>query len=451
MYEFHVILIKKLPAKYEEDLVMLKKISIVLFLMLTFILSGCNDDELAVNSQIEIRVIEDFEALGLEMPPYLWISFDEASFGREFHEILFAGQSLKVSNGLTDEIEAVHEINAGRYIEWLHTVEDYYVVKVISNDNDDPWTPTAIEILILDKSLNVVEIFNHSKENDILFSGYSLLQQLRIERNEAGEWLVFFIENIWSVDYTRIFTYNLNASELTSFLELDAEKDVLFFIPNTNQLLFRITHWIGNNERIDYVEYGVLNWETLEVEMIPRSITDNGSWVRTSLADKYLVFVSTQWVDEDGLVVEGELLIQLHEDEETILTLEIETAFLFHLPIGTYRTISLEDYRVSDVLATDGHLLFTASLEPTDGHLLNIISRVMIHDIQTGELLFEHALINANLGEDEALEGIEFLNLADDIYLIRAHIQTGIIEENLLPTGRRTEYIVIEVEVFDDE
>lgn len=428
---------------------MLKIISIAVILMLTFVLSGCNDNENVTNSLIEVKIIEDFEALGLEMPNYLWHSFTEATLNGEFHEIFWAGQSLTLSNGLTDEIEATFKVDAGQRIDIERglRVEDYYFVKVISSDNDDPWTPTVIEILILDKNLTVVESFNITEENGVAFSG----EQLGVERNEAGEWLIYLIEYLWPADDTRIYTYNLNTSELKRLLEMGAGKEALLFMPDTSQLLFSITHWIGNGEEIDYIEYGLLNLETLEVEMIPQSITDDGSWVRTPLVDGYLVFTSTKWIDEDGVVLEDELLMQLRTDEETVVTAVIETAFLFHLPTGEYQTISLEDYRVSFVHWTDGQILVTSTSESADGHVLNVTSRVMIHDIHTGELVFEYTLINGDLAEDEALEGIEFFKLADDVYLIRARVQTGINETNLLPTGRRTEYIVIEIEVQEDE
>lgn len=75
-----------------------------------------------------------------------------------------------------------------------------------------------------------------------------------------------------------------------------------------------------------------------------------------------------------------------------------------------------------------------------------------LYNAGTAEIEFEYLLIKKNsMEEGESLFNVDFLNLDENIYLIRAHIAVGLSESNFVGISRRFEYIVVEIEGYDDE
>jgi len=384
-------------------------------------LLGCSDDQneqISIVEGIEIRIIKDFEEIELESLYRTTYAFDS--------------RSITLSNILTEEIRVSFEFEVHQYLGYsLQMLDNYYILELFIGDEAQIASgvisdmPFAIEFYILDESLNVVETFNVTEEDGMIFSW--LLQshgrQLSLKNDE---WLVYIMHHNWSLGYTvlEFYTYNLHTRELTLMAEIEDSNFTggsLQLISATNQLAFMLTHFIG--EMVSHVELGLMDLDTFETNIIYS--TDDFNSAMMDVFGEYLV-VFESWADEE--------------------TLESEVV-LIHSLTGEVRNVLLIDYRtVWPSLTADGQFVFIGR---TDWESPDRSTRVRLYDTQTGVVVFEHMLID-RLNENEGFMWLEFHNIDENIYSISVDIWEYD-DRGWLAERSRIEYIVIEFLVTDDE
>lgn len=400
---------------------MLKKMGYTLILAL--LLVGCSNEHKEPNEQIatittadgiEIRLIENFEDLNLESP---------------YHIFADSMSTIYLSNRITGEIKTVFEVESYQNIFNLQALDNYYVITVWSGDEVDIAVagsvsePFAVEFLVFNKDLNIIDSYRLTQEDDEpIFSMLPWDTQLA---KQDGEWFIYFWRSNWSFDFTELLVYNLNTQDLSSIVEIDGSNFVITsnMIPSTNQLAFTSTYFDG--ESVSYVEVGWIDLDTFEINIAYS--TDVFNSPMSDVFGEYLV-VFDNWIEGDKL-----------ESEAVIL----------HLLTGEVRKIPLEGYQtVWPTLTVDGEIMFTSLTDWTDP---NQSTRVRLYNIQTTDVVFEYMLIDEEtLSENEALFSLEFFNIDEHIYMIKADI--GEVNEMGHSVGSiRSEYLIIEILVIDNE
>jgi len=400
---------------------MFKKVSSALILALLLI--GCSEDhseQIVTAEGIEIRVIESFEELNLD-PLY--------------HISGFNLSMLHSSNRLTGEIRATFELEAPYEIIWkMQIIDNYYVAEVWSGDEAEDLLPgqtpqpIVIEFLIFNESLDVVETFRITEEDERIFSLISWNWNKQLA-SQNGEWLVYFSHINWAFGSTvmEFYAYNFHTQELTLMSEIEGSNFVvgdLHMMSSINQLAFILQHWVG--EIPSHVELGFIDLGTFETNIVYSTDIFNSAMM--DVFGEYLV-VFENWPDED--------------------TLESEV-ILIHSLTGEIRNIPLSGYRtVWPSLTTDSQLMFTSLTDWSNPE--RPTSRARLYDTQTADVVFEYMLIDENtLNENEGIIGFDFYNIDENIYIISAEI--GEYDNRGWELERiRTEYMIIEIVVIDDE
>jgi len=408
---------------------MLKKMVYVLFL--AFILSGCNENpnkQIATAEGIEIRIIEDFEALELEQPYRIYTPNP---------------RTLHLSNVLTGEIKTIFEFETYREIisSEVQAIAGYYSVMVISGD-DTHFATTgfvsdlfAVEFIIFDDNLNILEAFRITEEDGSIFS--SLLMSFGDNQivKQDDEWLVKFNSTNWMFGQMEkyFYSYNLNTQELTLMTEVEGSNFVgnMHIIPMTNQLSFVLTHF--ESEMISHVEFGFIDLDTFELNIVYS--VDTPTTPVTNVFGEYLV-ISEIWIDEDAL-------------ESEVVLIHSLTGEVTKVPLFGYRSVWS-----SLALTSNNRFLFTTRREYEYPHpnWSKCITRARLYDVQTGDIAFEYMLIAEDtLNENEETGNFTlFSNVAENIYIISVDIWE--VDDLGIDIGRiRVEYMIIEIVESDDE
>ena len=433
---------------------MLRKMSIVLTILLpAILLIGCNGDESGdvstTNSQIEVRIIEDYESLELEVPLYFHMNW--------LHRSGLNSQARpQVLNGLTGGVEKYLEPSNYHRVRYFPvSLGDYYILPVdladIPNLDDTNAMIIAVEYFVFDQNFNLVDSFIISEDEDNREVSDKIDAFRQVGQNEAGEWLVYGV----SGNFSLIYVYNISTNEVTQIAQLNGTLLDIRVMPEVNKLAFALS------ERFEpvwqsHVEFGFIDLETLEVDTVHQieNITSP--------------IMSPHW---DPVPHVGEVLlvnIRTGDDEQSEreahlvcpLTGEVRT-----MPIGNddHWSSSEEEWKFSVTsdaqITSDGQLLVKFIMDqledPIDGwSYSNRVITAVLYDTQTGERVFEHIIVDVDtlaLGESAGVT--QFIPITENIYLIRTDIHTGISAENpdFFPGTLRFEYIFIEITVHDDE
>jgi len=421
---------------------MLRKINLILMLAFSSVfLVGCNEEENTMEDGINVRIIEDFDVDGFDIPPYFHLQFGCWNWGG-FRQVL---------NGLTGEVENIIEFSEyHRFGNWCfpQPIGDYYVIYVNLFNTQEPDVAQTIasEFFIFDQDFNLVEEFMFSVDDaiDIMMKiGFPLPQT--IGQNETGEWLGYTV----GLGGNNIYAYNFHTHEIFQVVYLNnAVTEGSFLMPNINKLAFILMHDFGER-----VEFGFIDLETHEVTMIHEA--EN---IRLSHPNQLQPIAPTDEVWLVNLITGSEE----HPEREALmihpLTGEVRT-FPIREDDFTWRGDESYFRWVSDASITlDGSWLLIQANEFSEELVegwcgSNATSTVRLYDTQTTELIFEYLLIDEDtLSIGESLSsGASIIQLEENIYLIRQSIGTGITEESFEPTGIRFEYIVIEIMVHGDE
>ena len=420
---------------------MVKKVNLVLTLALAFVfLVGCNEEEHTTNSGIGVMIIEDFEVHSLDIPPYF-----QSSCWRW-------GDSLKVLNGLTGEVENIIEFNEYQQLNWcfLQPYRDYYIMSVSLFDSqiEDLAQQIAVEYFIFDQDFKLVEEFTIFGDDNDVMSKMGLPNLPTVGQNSAGEWLVYGIG--WSGSH--IYAYNFNTQETFQIAHLNGVIEEIYMISDANKLAFTLMYDFmhGWQERIeigfiDLDMHEIIMRHEVENVMLSHS---NQSEPLTLMSEVLLLNLTT---GSENQPERKALMIHPLTDEVRIFPIR-EDDFSWRGDESYYRWIS------DASITFDGNWLLIQANEFSEELVegwcgSNMTSTVRLYDTLTTELIFEHLLIDENslnLGERLSSDA-SIIQLEENTYLIRQSIGTGITEESFEPTGIRFEYIIIEIVVHDDE
>lgn len=306
---------------------MIKRVSTIL--MLIFVcnfLVGCTGDEATTNSQIRVRIIENYETLGIEIPPFLCFGF---------------GDDLRIINGATGEVERILELDENRQVHPPEAVGDHFIVLVdVGELNDGEWINIATEYLIFDQNLDLIEEFIISSDDE---AAILMSDSVQIGQNEVDEWIIYSASLLNLSDHhVYIYAYNFNRQELTLLSEIHSDHimpDVVIrLMPDINKLAFMTVP--RANEWLDNVAFGFIDLETLEVEIAFQAENVRGSWI-TALGEVLIIEKETQAGREIGLIhaQTGEVkIVPINENDYDLL-------------LGSAST------------TLDGQLLFTSDME----------------------------------------------------------------------------------------
>ena len=434
---------------------MLKKMSIVLTILLPVILLiGCSGDEsgsgATTNSRIEVRMIEDYESLELDVPLY-------------FHMNLVSRPGIEtqprpqVLNGITGEVEKYLEFSDYHRVRYFPVpFGDYYIWSVTLADtpdiDDTNAIAIAIEYFIFDQNFNLVDsfIFSIDEENMDVISKVAGFRQ--VGQNELGEWLIYGAGR----NGDRIYAYNISTSEITQIAQFNGFIEGLRLMPEINKLAFTLGQDLFGLGWHEHLEFGFIDLETLEVNTIHqvenvRVPLLSDFWAPVPPISEALRVNLTTGSDEQP---EREALLMYP------LTGEVRT-----MPIGNddHWSSSEHEWKFSSTsdaqITADGQLLAKFIMEqledPIDGwSYSNRIITAVLYDTQTAERVFEHIIVDADmLALDESAGVTQFIPISENIYLIRTDIHTGIRAENpdFFPGTLRFEYIFVEIMVNVDE
>jgi len=388
---------------------MLKKMNLLFTLVpILIFLGGCGND-----SSVEIRIIEDYQALGLEIPPHP--HFDWV-FGR-------GGFSIQVLNGSTGEVEQLIEFSDDKQFESLQVSSNYHILRTWQMDEENQ--SFISEFFIFDKNFNLVESFMIDQNSVAYTKSIGFNPQLVM--NETGDWLIYVWESAGDFDgLSQIYTYNFNNHELISVAEVESLFNSLYLIQSSNKLAFTVGHGFGR-DWLERVEIHFLDLETLEEEIV----------------------FQVENVDHPQISAVGEFLFaditSANEDREAVL-LHSQTNEVRRIPFGYEDSL-----HGNPDLTLDGDLMFIFQHEFKGREFSDVVSWIRLYDTNNAEVVFEYQLINEDtLAIGEAVADIEFLNIAKDIYLIRARIfmeeVTRSDNEIIFEVADiRFEYIVIEI------
>jgi len=417
---------------------MLKKINLVLILaFVSIFLIGCNGEEHTANSGIEVRIIEDFDLHGLDIPPYIL-------FGCE-GRILGLSDSIQVFNGLTGELENIIESDIPRGCV-LQPYGDYYLIVI--NHHEGLYVPN--EYFILDQDFNLLEEFKFSRDDAIvIFSRRGFSPPQRIGQNEVGEWLGYIVGSDGE-----IYTYNFLTHEIVQIAHLNGMRWEVFLMPDINKLAFMLMNDFDWQEGIMFerIEFGFIDLVTHEMTMMYEIENVRGPYIHYPLRPVPMgeFLLATFTSSEEQQEREALMIYPLTGEVRTILIREDDFSWRGD-----------ENYSrwIFDVSTTlDGRWLLMQAQEYgemiEDWCFSNATSKIRLYDTQTTELIFEHLLIDEDtlkLGESPASLA-SIIQLEENIYLIRQPIGTGrTMEQSFVATDMRFEYIVIEIVVHDDE
>lgn len=430
---------------------MIKKVNLVLMLLLlpAILLIGCNSDEngdrTTTSSRIEVRIIEDFESLGLDVPLYYHIKW----INRPGIESQLIPQIL---NGLTGEIEKAFEFSDYHRVQYYPIpFGDYYILPVSLGNNpylDGETMTVGIEYFIFDQNFNQIDSFilSMDEENMDVISKVDGFRQ--VGQNELGEWLIYGVGG--NVD--RIYVYNVSTSEIIQIAQFDGFVGGLCLMSDVNKLAFTLGQGLFGFGWQEHLEFGFIDLETHEISIVHQ--VENALLPR--LADPF-----------DPMFPVGEALlvnITTGNDEQSareVLLLYPLTGEVRTIPIGADDYWNLEGYGYLSTFSTnttmDGRFILKNMLEQNapliDGWShSNLLLTVELYDTQTSKVVFEYLLIDADtLALDESMRGANLIPIYENIYLIRARIFTGQTETDASIGAIRFEYIVVEIVVHDDE
>jgi len=388
---------------------MLKKmISLFILVLVLVFLGGCGNDSL-----LEVRIIEDHQALGLEIPQFPRIDWN---FGVD-------GFLIEVLNGSTGEVEQTIEFSDYKRFGSLEVNGNYHILRTWQMDEE--YQSFISEFLIFDKNFNLVESFRID-QNSVAYSK-SIGSNPQLSLNETGDWLIYLWES--ASDFagpSHIYTYNFNNHELISVTEVESLFNSLYLIESSYKLAFTVTHGFGGDWFKD-VEFRFIDLETFEEEIVFQ--IEDISHPQVSAVGKFLL---ADIIANNGV-------------REAVL-IHSQTNEVSRIPFGYEDSL-----HGNPDLTMDGELMFIFQHEFRGRELSDIVSWIRLHDTNNGEVVFEYQLINENtLAIGEVVVDIEFLNIDEDIYLIRAII----FEEEVTGSGYeivfeivdiRFEYIVIEI------
>ena len=404
-------------------------------------LVGCNEEEQTTNSGINVRIIEDFDLHDFDIPPHF-----QNSFCWEW------GVFSQVFNGITGELENIIEFSDyHRLGNWCfpQPYQDYYIlyVDLFDTQETDLAQQIAAEYFIFDQDFNLIEKFTITVLSDTWMRVGAPLPET-IGQNEVGEWIGYTV--FWDGE---IFTYNFHTHEIVQIAHLNDFSFLwnVFLMPDVNKLAFMLADDFGFNEPAR-VEFGFMDLDTYEITMVHEA--ENMMRPHQLFPFQPIAPRGEVWLHD---------LSEFDAQEREVLTIDPLTGevrtFLMREDDFTWRGDESYSRWISDVSITrDGRWLlvqaFEGSEELAEGWCgSNTTSMIRLYDVQTGEAIFEHLLIDEdtlNLGEAISSDA-SIIQLEENIYLIRQSIGTGWTEESFEPTGMRFEYIVIEIVVNEDE